>query len=404
MFYIVPIKGYIDEISGFYCDGVKAKLKKNKLDCGFIYSDSVCDVVAIFTKNKFKAAPLLHFLNYAKNSKYKNSIKSNFLLINSKIANAMTSKEGLDDINTICDYLKSKYNFITNPISSSTGIIGQRLEVDKIKNAIDNFNLKASSPKTSKNLCEAILTTDKFIKHTLYEVKLSNNKSFKIGAVAKGAGMINPSMATMLCFICTDANVPQEDAYKLLKSANKNTFNAISVDGETSTNDSVFLISNGKSNAYDKDAFKQALKLVMRDISMDIIKDGEGSSKCVSFCVNGAKNKKQATKVAKMLSNSLLVKTALFGEDANWGRIAASIGASGIKCDESKLSISFGDITLYNKGRILSDKENEAKAKKVLQQDEIKITCDLGVGEGSFVAYGCDLGYEYIKINSDYRT
>jgi len=404
MFDILPIKGYIDEINGFYCDGIKAKLKKNKLDCGFIYSDSICDVVAIFTKNKFKAAPLLHYLNYTKNTKYKNHIKSNFILINSKIANAMTNKEGLEDINTICDYLKSKYNFITNPISSSTGIIGQRLEVDKIKNAIDNFNLKASSPKTSKNLCEAILTTDKFIKHTLYEVTLSNNKSFKIGAVAKGAGMINPSMATMLCFICTDANVPQEDAYKLLKSANKHTFNAISVDGETSTNDSVFLISNGKSNTYDKDAFYQALKIVMRDISMDIIKDGEGSSKFVSFCVNGAKNKKQATKVAKMLSNSLLVKTALFGEDANWGRIAASIGASGIECDESKLSISFGDITLYNKGKILADKENEAKAKKVLQQDEIKITCDLGIGDASFVAYGCDLGYEYIKINSDYRT
>jgi len=404
MFDIFPIKGHIDQIDGFYCDGVKAKLKKNKLDCGFIYSDSICDVTAIFTKNKFQAAPLVHFLDYAKNTEYKNTIKSNFILINSKIANAMTNKEGLEDIHTICDYIKSKYDFITNPISSSTGIIGQRLDVDKIKNAIDSFSLDAKCEQSSKNLCEAILTTDKFIKHTLYQVKLPNNKSFKIGAVAKGAGMINPSMATMLCFICTDANVPQEDAYKLLKSANKNTFNAISVDGETSTNDSVFLISNKKSNAYDKQAFKQALKLVMQDMAMDIIKDGEGSSKCVSFCVSGAKSKKQAKKAAKMLSNSLLVKTALFGEDANWGRIAASIGASGIKCDESKLIISFGDVTLYNKGEIFCSDEYEQKAKKVLQQDEIKIICDLGIGDESFVAYGCDLGHKYIEINSDYRT
>jgi len=216
--------------------------------------------------------------------------------------------------------------------------------------------------------------------------------------------MINPNLATMLCFICTDAAIPKAHMKELLTKNSKTTFNAISVDGDTSTNDTVLLLSNGKSNSYDKDAFSEALRLVMHDMAMLMVADGEGAKKAVAFEVNGAKDDEEAEVIAKALSNSLLVKTALFGEDPNWGRIASTIGASGMTCDETKLTITFGDITVYNQGEILFTAELEKEAAQVLKKKSFKIICNLGLGEGSFTAWGCDLGYEYVKINADYRT
>ena len=396
MFSIFPIKGDISNIDGFYCDGVSAGLKPNgDLDLGFIYSDTPCNISAIFTKNNFKAAPLRHYLSYKEN------FKTNFILINSKNANAMTGQSGLDDINEIFGSLKTKFDNITNPVMSSTGVIGVPIPKEKIINKAKTFDL---SVKNAVNLSKAIMTTDSYPKSCFYEVKLDENNSFKIGAVAKGAGMINPNLATMLCFICTDANIPNGDAKELLEQNATTTFNAISVDGDTSTNDTVMLLSNGKSNCYDKEAFGEALRLVMHDMAMMMVSDGEGARKAVAFEIKNAQNDDEAQKVSKDLSNSLLVKTALFGEDPNWGRIASTIGASGVKCDETKLIITFGNITVYNKGEILFDKENEQKAAQVLKDEKFKITCDLGVGSSNFTAYGCDLGYEYVKINADYRT
>jgi glutamate N-acetyltransferase / amino-acid N-acetyltransferase len=164
------------------------------------------------------------------------------------------------------------------------------------------------------------------------------------------------------------------------------------------------LLSNGKSGSYDKTAFKEALRIVMHNMALLMAKDGEGAKKLVAFEVKGAKSADEAEKAAKALSNSLLVKTAVFGEDPNWGRIASTIGASGIECDAKTLTITFGDVCVYNKGEILFDKEMESKAATVMKQDEFKILCDIGLGDGNFVAYGCDLGYEYVKINADYRT
>jgi len=248
------------------------------------------------------------------------------------------------------------------------------------------------------------MTTDSYPKSCFYEVKLEDGNSFKIGAIAKGAGMINPNLATMLCFICTDASIPKKDMKELLVSNTKTTFNAISVDGDTSTNDTVMLFANKKSNTYDKKAFKEALRLVMNDMAMMMVSDGEGAKKSVAFEITGAKDDDEAEIVAKALSNSLLVKTALFGEDPNWGRIASTIGASGISCDEKSLIIKFGNILVYNKGEIFFDKEIEEKASNVLQEKSLKISCDLGLSNGKFTAFGCDLGYEYVKINAEYRT
>lgn len=393
MFTILPIKGYIDQIDGFYCDGIHAGLKPNgNNDLGFIYTKEACTVAAVFTENKFQAAPLKHFLQYGEN------FKTNFVLINSKNANALTGRKGIESINTLFSQLDFD---LINPVMSSTGVIGNPLPIEKLIAGAKKFDLTA---KNGENLSKAIMTTDAYPKTCMYEVKLEDETSFKIGAVAKGAGMINPNLATMLCFICTDAAAPYEDVKEALNINKETTFNAISVDGDTSTNDTVMVLANGKSNAYDKEAFKEVLRLVMHDMAMLMVADGEGAKKVAAFEVINAKDNKQAEIAAKALSNSLLVKTALFGEDPNFGRIASTIGASRIDCDEEKLVISYNDVIVFNKGEICFDAATEAKAFEVLKKDKYKIICDIGLGDGKFTAYGCDLGYKYVEINADYRS
>ncbi|NPA11196.1 MAG: bifunctional glutamate N-acetyltransferase/amino-acid acetyltransferase ArgJ [Epsilonproteobacteria bacterium] len=389
-FRIVPIDGGICVVDGIYAGGVNAGFKKEGLDVGFIRSDEIMDIVYLFTTNRFQAAPLKYV-------KRKNISQTNFILANSKNANALTGEAGIKDIEELMRHLSTKTH-THNPLMSSTGVIGVRLDKDKIKQAIDKFDLNA---KNANDFAKAIMTTDSFEKEVAFEVSGEFGK-FKIGAAAKGAGMINPAMATMLCFITTDADIPQKEMRDILKEINEITFNAISVDGDTSTNDSVFLMTTRKG-AYDKEAFKEALKQTMLKLALDIVRDGEGANKLVAFEVKGAK-KGEAKKAAKALTNSLLMKTAIFGEDPNWGRIASTIGASGVECDENTLVIKIGSVTLYDKGNILMDEEVEKKAHNVMKKDSFKISVDLGLGDDSFTAYGCDLSYEYVKINAEYRT
>ncbi len=395
MFEIISLKNGIDNVKGFYTNATNAGLKSEGYDLAFIKSDSLCDISAVFTTNRFAAAPIKHFKKYPKD------FQTNFILINSKNANAMTSKEGVEDIEEILEYAKQKDNSITNPIMSSTGVIGYRLPKDKIKKGLDKFDF---SSKDSNAAANAILTTDTFKKELCFKVILEKDKEFYIAAICKGAGMINPAMATMLCFIVTDADIPKSDMDELLKNAVDNSFNKISVDGDTSTNDTVMLLSNKKSGVYNKTAFKTALEMLTKELALLILKDGEGSNKVVAFEVKNAASLSDAKKAATALSNSLLVKTALFGEDPNWGRIGSTIGASGIECDEDKLTISYDDLIVYKNGKNLMDKEVEKKATKILQQESFKITCDLDIGNFSYTAYGCDLSYDYVKINADYRT
>lgn len=392
MFKILPIDGGVCAVDDIYAGAVKTGLKENDYDLGYIYSTYETDVVYTFTTNRFQAAPLKYVLRKGIN-------KTNFLLLNSKNANAMTGEDGIKDVEELLDYCAQKLDFkIINPIMSSTGVIGVRLDKERIKKGIDSFKLD----KKNGDVARAIMTTDSFPKEIAFEVILDSGESFKIGAMAKGAGMIDPAMATMLAFVVTDADI-KDDMQLLLREVVDETFNAISVDGDRSTNDSCFLMTNRKG-AYNKEAFKEALKLALQKLALDIVKDGEGANKLVAFDVRGAKNREEAKIVAKKLSNSLLVKTAIFGEDPNWGRIASTIGASGCECNEESLSISFEDIVVYEKGVIKFDKENELKASKIMQREEFKIVCDLGIGDGSFTAYGCDLSYDYVKINADYRT
>ncbi|ANE32468.1 bifunctional ornithine acetyltransferase/N-acetylglutamate synthase [Campylobacter hyointestinalis] len=395
MFNLISLKNGLENVSGFYFGGLNAGFKTNgDNDLGFIRSDEPVQVCAIFTSNKFKAAPIRHFLRYG------NDFKTNFILLNSKNANAMTGKKGIDDIDDIFKELSKKLNLI-NPIMSSTGVIGYRLKKDKIIEAANKFDFNS---RNSDATVRAIMTTDSFKKEIAFRVELEDGKSFNIACICKGAGMINPAFATMLCFILTDADIPKSDMDELLKASVEESFNAVSVDGDTSTNDTLMLLSSQKSGVYDKTAFKFALETITKTMALNLVKDGEGSTKVVAFEVNGALNNEQAMKAAKALSNSLLVKTAIFGEDPNWGRIASTIGASGIECDDEKLSIYYDDVLVFDKDHPELDEISEEKAHKVMTKDSYKIRCEIGLGEGKFTAYGCDLGHTYVKINADYRS
>ncbi|MDD5406538.1 MAG: bifunctional glutamate N-acetyltransferase/amino-acid acetyltransferase ArgJ [Sulfurovaceae bacterium] len=401
MFQILSIKNGLDNVQGFFSDSYNVGLRTKKNDDGsldgdvaFIRSNEPCDVVARFTTNRFAAAPIKHF------QRYDEGFQTNFILINAKNANAMTGAKGIEDIDILFDKLKIKTN-LHNPIMSSTGVIGYRLPIHKLANAFDNFDFDA---KHSEKTARAIMTTDSFKKEICFKITLDDGNSFHIAAIAKGAGMINPAMATMLCFIITDADIPRDDMDELLGIAVESSFNRISVDGDTSTNDTVLLLANKTSGAYDKDAFKEALKKITFELAMMILRDGEGATKVVAFEVNGATNDEEAKKASILLSNSLLVKTALFGEDPNWGRIASTIGASGIECDEDKLVIYYDNLLIYSGEQRELDKEREEKAYKIMKQDSFKITCNLGLGNGSYTCYGCDLSYDYVKINAEYRT
>jgi len=396
LFNIVPLENGLENVEGFYCGATNVGLRPDKTqgDVAFIRSDIPCEIASVFTSNTFQAAPIKHFQKYPKN------FQTNFVLINAKNANAMTGDKGIEDIEKIMSVLLKKEG-ILNPVMSSTGVIGYRLPTDKIISAFDTLDFYT---KNSDATAKAIMTTDNFKKELAYCVKLEDGSSFNIAAICKGAGMINPAMATMLCFIITDADVPKSDMDALLLSSTEESFNRISVDGDTSTNDTVMLLSNKKSGNYNKEAFETVLNKIMFELAMMILRDGEGANKLVAFEVKGAKSLEDAKTASMALSNSLLVKTALFGEDPNWGRIASTIGASGIDCNDKTLTIHYDDLLIYSHEFRELNKKQEEKAYTIMKKDSFKVTCDIGLGDYSYTSYGCDLSYEYVKINAEYRT
>ena len=403
MFNIIALEKGLETVQGFYCGATNVGMRTNPANSGlsdidgdvaFIRSETPCNISAVFTSNTFQAAPIKHFQKYPKD------FQTDFVLINAKNANAMTGQKGIEDIENIMSTLSTKHK-VLNPVMSSTGVIGYRLPIDKITSAFDSLDFNA---KNSHHTARAIMTTDSFKKELAYKIELEDGTSFNIAAICKGAGMINPAMATMLCFIVTDADVPKDDMDDLLSNASEQSFNRISVDGDTSTNDTVMLLSNQQSAVYHKKAFTEALNKIMFELAMMILRDGEGANKLVAFEVKGAKTVEEAQKASMALSNSLLVKTALFGEDPNWGRIASTIGASGIACDDETLTIHYDDLLIYSNAFRELDKVREDKAYTIMKQASFKVTCDIGLGNASYTSYGCDLSYEYVKINAEYRT
>jgi glutamate N-acetyltransferase/amino-acid N-acetyltransferase len=369
---------------GVLCNGIK----EGKF--GLAMAKFKGAIAGVFTSNKIKAAPVIVC---------KENISSGYakgLIVNSGNANAFTGEKGIEDAKEMCRIASKLLNCNEREVAlASTGVIGRRLDMDWIKRkAPEVFAGLGKSKECAERFSNAIRTTDKFIKKAYSE-------KAKISAVAKGAGMIAPNLATMLCFIFTTAKFESGELYEMLKKAVK-PLNRLTVDGDTSTNDTVLLVSLGKEKV-ERSVFEEELERVCYSIAKQIAKDGEGATKIFEVFVRGAKNEKDAEIVAKTIARSLLVKTAIFGSDPNWGRIVSAIGYSGAEVDD-KITIVFENdeksVKLVEKG-FITGKEEEAK--EVMKKD-FRIIVDLHKGGYEDFAIGCDLSYEYVKINSEYTT
>jgi glutamate N-acetyltransferase/amino-acid N-acetyltransferase len=396
--------GTITNVQGILAYGLHCGLKKRKKDLALIYSEYDCDAAATFTLNKVKAAPLI--LSQITIKEYGKNVRA--ILVNSGNANACTGEKGYNDalkMQKICaDELKLKPEQV---LISSTGVIGQYLNMEKIESGVKKI-VKHLTNDGGLLAAEAIMTTDKKLKSFALKIKLKNG-IVNIGGICKGSGMIMPNMATMLGFIATDAKIEKQLLQNILSYCVSKTFNKISVDGETSTNDMVVVIANGASgveisedNIEELNLFKDALMDICKKMAISIVKDGEGATKLVTVNIYGAKSEDDINKVGKSIVNSLLVKTAFYGEDANWGRIVSAIGNSGADVIPENIVIKFNDHTVVDKNyTILLDEE---KAKTILSQVEFEVNIYLNVGDKQGTWWTCDLSTEYVNINANYRT
>ena len=393
------------KIDGFKGHGIHSKIKLKKLDLGVIYSDMSCTAAGVFTQNKACAAPVK-----ISKENIKNPIKA--IIINSGNANACTGTQGMADANQMCSELAKELKISPEEILiASTGIIGKPLPMENISEGIQSI-VKDISYDHFNLVPTAILTTD------LYEKKCSNqitidNCNIKINGMAKGSGMIHPNMATTLAFVTTNVNIKKTILQNLLKEISDLTFNMISVDGDTSTNDSLIVLSNntGKNQIIDsKDSpgyklFKKALYDVIEALAIKVVKDGEGATKLITAHVSDASSLEDAKKQAKSVITSNLVKAAFFGEDVNWGRILCALGYSETNFDSDKVTLKFKsgnqEILILDCG---TPKTYDSKiAKEIMASDSIGIHISMKTGEYSAKAWGCDLSYDYVKINACYE-
>lgn len=392
------IDGGITKVKGITGQGVHAGFKKEKLDFAIIYSEKLCNAAGVFTKNKAAAAPVKVDRDFLSDG------KAQAIVCNSGFANACTGEEGMHDALFTAEYTSEKLGIKKeNCLVFSTGIIGVPIPMEIMKNAIGKtIPLLDKSPTTSENIANAILTTDLVKKEITIE-----NKGYVISGITKGSGMIHPNMATMLCFIFTDADVPSNVLNDCLKSSVNKSFNRISVDGDTSTNDSVVILANGLSNikvdTQEKiQNFKDALDFVCIELAKKIARDGEGATKLVECECVRAKSQEDANCISKSIISSSLVKSAIFGEDPNWGRIVAAAGYAGAEMELDKIEVYMGDLKIVNNGKEAGVSKEEAR--KELQKDFIKIKINMNLGVFSSKAWGCDLSYDYVKINAQYHT
>ncbi len=389
--------------AGFRFAGLASGIKKSgKLDLALIVSDAPANCAGVFTQNKVIAAPLLITKPKIANG------TCQAILVNSGNANACTGAAGLEVAEETCTLMAGELSISTDLVAiASTGVIVELLPLQPFIDAIPKL-AESLSVDRAQTVADAMMTTDAFSKvATSVE---PGEQQYKLIGLAKGAGMIHPNMATMLGFVCTDAQVDPELLDSALKQAVQKSFNSITVDGDTSTNDMVLVLANGAANSptikpgtREADVFVCHLERVLLDLAKMIVRDGEGATKLVEINVVGAASEEAARTAARSVATSSLVKTAFFGEDANWGRIIAAVGYSGIDVDQSLIDIRFNDVPVAEKGLALGV-EQEAEATRVLQLDEFVVTIDLHQGKAESRYYTSDLSYEYVKINADYRT
>lgn len=401
------INGGVCAPKGFTANGINVGIKpgQTRLDLGMIYSEVPASSAAVYTTNLVQGAPITVTREHLADG------KAQAVIFNSGNANTCNA-DGIDIANTMCSLLADELNINADDvIVASTGVIGQRLNIAPIAAGIPAL-CKGLNKDGSDSAARAVMTTDTVKKEIAVEFKLAGT-TCRVAGIAKGSGMIHPNMATMLGFITTDAAISPEMIKKALSADIEETFNMISVDGDTSTNDMVCILANGMagnelitSENSDYDVFTKALREVTTYLARNMAKDGEGASKLIICTVSGAKDKKTAKTVAKSVICSNLLKCAIFGSDANWGRVLCAIGYSGADVDVTKIDVSFmspaGEILVCKDGAGVDF--SEEKAKEILDESEITILVSLGAGDAQATAYGCDLTYEYVNINGSYRS
>lgn len=396
-------RGSIVTPAGFKAAGIHSGVKKSRKDLGMILCERPANAAAVYTTNVVQAAPL----QVTRKSLEKEG-KIQAVLINSGNANACTGKQGLMDAEKMRDQIAAKFNFPNHYVAvASTGVIGEPLPMDVISKGIDELAPENTS-EAADHFNQAILTTDTITKTTCYQAVIKGKEVTMAGS-AKGSGMIAPNMATMLAFLTTDLVIEEKYLQKALKEVVDQTFNCITVDGDTSTNDHVLVMASGFADHEsltpaddDWPIFIQLLTKVCEDLAKMIARDGEGATKLIEVEVMGAKNDEEAVQVAKSVVGSSLVKTAVYGEDPNWGRILCAIGYSGAVIQPETIDLYLGPIQLLKHSQVQA--YCEEKAKKYLMNEEIQFKIDLKIDQGKGKGWGCDLTYDYIQINASYRT
>jgi glutamate N-acetyltransferase/amino-acid N-acetyltransferase len=394
--------GTVTSVNGFKAAGIHCGIKKRKKDLALIYSDAPCDAAGTFTLNKVQAAPILISKKIIENKN-----KVHCVLINSGNANACTGELGHNDAIITQEFLAVKLGLKPEEVLvSSTGVIGQPLPMEVMLKGVNKISGMLSDDG-GLDAAEAIMTTDLRIKSYALKVKL-NSGEITIGGICKGSGMIMPNMATMLAFLTTDAGIDQPVLQELLLTSVNKSFNKITVDGDTSTNDMVILMANGVSGininkcTEDYKLFSEALTAISEEMAKSIVVDGEGATKLIAVSVNNARTLNDADIIAKSIANSPLVKTAFNGGDANWGRIISAAGKSGADFNPLKAEIYFNDLPIMMSNyKIVID---EDKAAEILNLDKFSVSLHLNDGNYSTTWWTCDFSQEYIKINANYRT
>ncbi len=387
---------------GFRAAGVVAGIKKNgRKDLGLIACDGPASVAGLFTRNRVQAAPVILDRERVGNGVCR------AVIVNSGNANCCTGADGYQNAVRMARAAAIGLGVSEEQVLvASTGVIGEPLPVERIERALPSL-LEALSSEGVADFAEAIMTTDRVPKVVSRQMEI-DGRSVTLTGVAKGAGMIRPDVATMLCFLMTDGRASAEPLKDMLSTGAERSFNRVTVDGDTSTNDTILILANGRSNvdlepAAAREAFQTMLDEVMLALAKWVVKDAEGSNKLVEIRVVGAAADAEARAMADTIAHSPLVKTALFGEDANWGRILAAAGRSGAALDPGRVDIYIGPVQMVSNG-IGCGQAAEAAATGVLKTDEFSITVDLHLGTGRASVYTCDLSIDYVKINADYRS
>jgi len=395
--------GTVTSPEGFFAGAVTAGINEKaagKLDLAVLFSETPCVAAGMFTTSKLKSAPLQLTRQRLERG------EAGAVVANSGCANALTGEHGLVDAAEMASLVAEGIGIDPEEVLvASTGVIGVPLPMKRIRPAVERIIMSRGG---GHDLARAIMTTDTVPKETAVSVKIGDSQ-FTIGGAAKGSGMIHPDMATLLCFLTTDAPVERNFLGEALKRAVDLSFNMVSVDGDTSPSDTVLLLANGMAGGEPVSAesplaavFEQALEQVCVHLARLIAADGEGATKFIEVMVNGAADLSQARKAARVVVGSALVKSAIYGADPNWGRVVAAVGRSGADMDEYKFDLYLGDIQVVKAGRQLNSQKREIN--KLLKSKEINLRVNLNLGEGSATAWGCDLTEEYVAINSEYMT